>query len=154
MSSAVLPTTSPSGSQAIYSSFLSCCDAFEMEGHLESRTESTDLCTPRYSSQSLYFPKTEVLVFPTSSPRLTQTVYPSSHRLQSDDIPGVYESITDTEKEHHFALIQRLESLDDVLDDCIEPFCIRELGKKDREISICLPISSGLMRRRSQESSV
>lgn len=131
-------------------SSLTCCCSADSDSPSEDSTDqqtATAACTPQISETCLIFPRARLVVFPTSPPKSSKALYAASRHYSQD----VYESLAEEERESTLDLFTALLRLDDTLETRIEPVCVRDLGKRNREIRIGLPTASGLLRRRSND---
>lgn len=141
-SASPVPSSPPS---PLSSSFSQCCSV-DSDSTSENPADlqlATAACTPQTSETCLIFPKTRLIVFPTSPPKLSKGRYVASSGSQ-----GVYECLAEEERDCALELFTSLQRLEDTLESRIESVCVRDLGKRNREICISLPIASGLLRRR------
>lgn len=141
--SALCPTSPPQSSP------VSCCSA-DSDSPSEDRNDlqmSTAACSLQTSAVDLVFPRPRLMVFPTSPPKMSKGIYQTSCHYSRD----IYEYLAEEERDCTLDLVQSLHQLESSLERNIEPVCVRDLSKRNREICINLPTASALLRRRTRD---
>ena len=135
---------SPLQSSPVY-----CCSV-DSDSPSEDRADlqmSTAACSLQTSAVDLVFARPRLMVFPTSPPKLSKAFYQASCHYSREK----YEYLAEEERDCTLDLVQSLQKIEASLETHIEPVCVRDLNKRNREICMSLPTASALLRRRTRD---